>query len=320
MPKTIALLPIDLHRTRLGLPAVWSHKLAGRPILHHTLERLARIAELDAIVIVHPARQVAASLWQGFDVGKPILTHVTEEGLFDRWWARRTAARKASLTAWRGGLGGTTCYDELLPAKPLLHAMLQHEAQAALLVGGDWVLVDPQLSSKVLALHLQHPEAMSMTFCQAPPGLAGIAMSRKPLEQLADSDATIGQGLSYNPSRAQSDPIGRDVCIQVPGQVRSCAYRFIYDTPRSIALIQTLAGRLGDELEQADSLRVARETDALGPVTIRSLSSLPQQVTLELTPRRWWAGRLSPASCETGSGGHVDGTGGEGAGGNQPSA
>ena len=294
MPKTIALIPLDLQRSRLGLPALWSHQLAGQPILHHTLHRLARVVELDAIVLVHPARQAVALLWQGLKVGKPILTHVAEAGLFDRWWGRRTAARKVAPAAWRGGLGGAGCYDELLPAKPLLDAMDQHQAQAALLVGGDWVLVDPALSAKVLSLHLQHPEAMSMTFCQAPPGLSGIALSRKPLEQMVDSDATIGQGLSYNPSRAQSDPIGRDVCIQIPGHVRACAYRFIYDTPRSVALIQTLAGRLGDRLLSADASRVAKETQALGSGTIRSLSPLPSQVTIELTPHRLVDGPIIP--------------------------
>ncbi len=294
MPSTIALIPLDLHRTRLGLPAVWSHTLAGLPILHHTLTRLSRIRELDAIVIVHPSSQHVAPLWQGVSLHKPILTHTAEQGLFDRWWGRRTAARKATLAAWRGGLGGTTCYDELLPARPLLQAMQHHDAASALLVGGDWVFVDPELSSKVLALHLEHPDAMSMTFCQAPPGLSGIALSRKPLEQMADSDATIGQGLSYNPARPQADPIGRDVCIQVPGSVRSAAHRFIYDTPRAIALLQTVAGRLGDEVVQADALRVTQTANDLGAGTIRSLSSLPTQITLELTPRRSVNGLIVP--------------------------
>ncbi len=294
MPSTIALIPLDLQRSRLGLPSVWSHTLAGTPILHHTLRRLSRISAIDAIVIVHPPQPAIANLWQGLTLNKPVLTHIAEQGLFDRWWGRRTAARKQSLTAWRGGLGGATCYDELLPAKPLLQAMQHHDATAALLVGADWVLVDPELSSKVLALHLQHPDAMSMTFCQAPPGLSGIALSRKPLEQMADSDATIGQGLSYNPARPQSDPIGRDVCIQVPGSVRSCVHRFIYDTPRSIALLQTVVGRLGDDLPQADALRVTQTANDLGAGTIRALSPLPYQITLELTSRRAVNGPIVP--------------------------
>jgi hypothetical protein len=43
---------------------------------------------------------------------------------------------------------------------------------------------------------------------------------------------------------------------------------------------------LGDRLQQADALTVARAVDTLGSDVLEQTASLPQQVTIELTPRR----------------------------------
>lgn len=291
MPNIVALVPVDLHRCRLDLPSRVGRRLGDRAVLGHTIARLDSVNNIDAIVLVHPPGQNVLALLDGQRYDKKILTSVDPHGLRDAASPRRIAARKWCLTGWRGGLGGATCYDELLPAAALHAAMIEHHAESALVVGGDWCLVDPHYCQRVAALHLENPQALAMTFCQAPPGMAGIVAGRELMRQFAENHAGFGRLLAYNPARPQADPIGRDVCVQVDPMVRSCQRRFIYDTPRSAAMIDAIAAELGDDLPRVDAAavaRVARHVD--------QSDWLPQQVTLELTPDRPARGPLTPQS------------------------
>ncbi len=293
-PRVIALILTDTQTSRLGLTSLLEDRIRGRSVLEHTLARVAKISAVQKIVLVHPSGQRPLERLKDQTFSKPVETFEDPEGLTDAYHPMRRAARKWSLTAWRGGLGGATCYDELLPAGPLLAAMLKHKADAALLVGADWLLVDPGYCSQVIDLHLQHPEAMQMTFTQAPPGLAGIAVGRSLIEDLTQNHATFGTLLSYNPTKPQADPIGRDVCVQIPAAVRGCAQRFIYDTPASAAMIRWIAQELGDRLVDADAAETAQVVSRLDQTTADGFANLPQQVTLELTPRRHLTGPVTP--------------------------
>ena len=290
MTRAIAIIVTDLDQTRLGLPSRVGHNLAGCSVLEHTVGRIARVRSIAAIVVVHPVGQDPRTLVSRYEGRPPLCFCANPDRLLDSYQPMRRAARKWSLSAWRGGLAGATCYDELLPAAPLVMAMDQQQADAALLVGADWLLVDPMYCQQVLDQHLANPEAMAFTFTQAPPGLAGVAIARSLLSELAEKNGLIGQFLSYNPMAAQADPIGRDVCIQIDGEVRSCNRRFICDTPHSAALIDALANALGGQLPDADAKAIAnavREIDSESDGTNgNGHIGLNRQVTLELTPQR----------------------------------
>jgi len=290
MPDTIAIILADASTTRFGLPSMLSREVAGRNVLSHTVARARRVEGVRGIAIVHPAGQDVASLID--DVGDVTFVPIAE-GWTDRYQASRIAARKWSLTAWRGGLAGATCYDELLPAKPVLQAFDACSASAAVVLGGDWMLLDPAITGKVLSLHLQYPQAMPMTFCQAPPGLAGIAVSRTFIDELVKNpSSSVGQVLAYVPTHPQADPIGKDVCVQIPANVRNTSRRYICDKPRSAAMIDALASRLGDVFATADGSLIA---DTVRDIEAEATDTpLPQQVTLELTPRREVNGPIVP--------------------------
>ncbi|MEX0774999.1 MAG: SPASM domain-containing protein [Phycisphaeraceae bacterium] len=299
MPDVIALIPIDMERSRLGLLSLAARRLpavAGLPgatALEHTLRRVAMVEQVQALVVMHPAGQNPLAGIDATIGGKRVHGFAIEGDSADPDRAMRIAARKWSLTAWRGGVGGMTCYDELLPADPLVAAMQAHDAESALLVGGDWPLVDPQLCQAALALHREHAQAMQMTFTQAAPGLAGIAVGRALLETMAQKRGTFGHMLSYVPTHPQADPIGRDVCVQVAAEVRSCGRRLIYDTPRSAAMIDALAARLGHSFASADAGTIARAVMDMGAGCDAEPSPLPTQITLEITPRRAVTGPIT---------------------------
>lgn len=295
MANAVAVVPTNLCTGRLGLPSLVGRELGRGSILAQTLSRLSRVKPISAVVLVHPQDQDPQALLQGRQFEKPIHSFVDPGGLTDRYQAKRIAARKWALGAWRGGLGGATCYDELLPVQPWLEAMRHFQADAALIVGADWPLVDPGYCTQVLQLHLENPQAMQWTFTQAPPGLAGIAIGRDLLSQMADQpDATFGRLIGYNPLKPQADPIGRDVCVQVPAPVRSCTHRLVYDTPASASLIDWLVGQLKDGLATASAERIAETLAQLTPEAADGLARLPQQVTMELTTRRRVDGPVVP--------------------------
>ena len=153
MPRVIAIVLADLERSRLGLPSRLSEQLHGRTVLERTIERLACVDRLAAVSLVHPVGQDLRSILE-FPCAKPLSPCPDPRAGQDLYQGTRTSARKWALASWRGGLGGVTCFDELLPAQPLATAMDQHEAEAALILGGDWPLVDPGLCSKVIDRHL----------------------------------------------------------------------------------------------------------------------------------------------------------------------
>src|SRR5688572_19742140 len=140
MARVIAYIPTDLDHSRLGLPSLFARHVGGKSVLQRTIDRVARIKGVDKIVLAHPTGQDPRPL---LDSKQSVELLADAQSLRDPHWASRTAGRKWSLASWRGGLGGMTCYDELLPAAPILEALKTHNADAALLVGADWLLVDP---------------------------------------------------------------------------------------------------------------------------------------------------------------------------------
>ncbi len=295
--SSIALIPTDTQTSRLGLRAQMDDRIGDATVLEHTVRRAASIKRVEKIVLVHPPGQDPMSLLDPgkLKVTKPVVTHTAPGGLNDRNTPRWVTARQWAQPHWRGGLGGACSYDELLPPGPLADAMRAHEAESAIVVRGDWCLFDPVYADKQLDMLHQNVKAMKMIFTQAPPGLSGIAVSQAILDQLCEGSVGFGDVLAYNPVQPHIDPVGRDVNCPIPPQVRDTVERLIYDTPRSIAMIQAIAERLGDKTASASAEHVTQTCQAIreDEPSMR-YRWLPGLVTLELTPRREVAGPITP--------------------------
>ncbi|MEO0588273.1 MAG: hypothetical protein AAF078_11600, partial [Planctomycetota bacterium] len=297
-----ALVVARPKHTFLGLPARLDDTLGDRTVLAATLTRLAAAKQVDRIVVVHPASQPVDDLIAPVreSLGKPLDTFADPADLDDPAVKRWAVARSFALTSWRGGLGQASCYDELLPAGPLVAAMEQLNATSALLCGADWPLVDPALADAVIERHLSAPTDMKLCFTQAPPGLAPVAAHIDLLRQLATNDgAGIGPVLGYNPQHPALDPISKDVNVAASPRVRDTYRRFIADTPRTAhhlaAVVAQLVAQLGSAWLTASADAIA---DAAATVELNAQRAdpgrLPQQVTLELTPRRLPNGPITP--------------------------
>lgn len=294
--KNLAIIQVDLTRGRFGHAVSLLDELAGQSVLQHTIDRVSRIKGVDAIVLMHPADQTLAGVYDAPSDGPPITTAVQQTREQDDWLRGVIGSgRKWALTAWRGGIGGMTAYDELLPAYPFLQVLQAKNAESLVAVRGDWCLIDPALATKQLELHGSAPEAMKLTFTQAPPGISPLVVHHSVLREMADNNATVANLLCYNPKKPVIDPMGKDVNVQVPASVRMQYRRFIYDTPRAIEHLQTIAQQLGDALSQADAVAVtgaSRAVEAGEPW--RALDRLPQQINVELSPRRAVTGPIVP--------------------------
>ncbi len=268
--RVIAVIPLDVHRSATGLPPCHTTELAGRSALHHTLDRLARCEQLDRIVLLTNADPDTA----GHDA---VVQRV--ESVFDAQHPQRIAARKWSPSAWRGGLGGMTCYDELLSAANMRDAVLQQNAAAALIVGPDWPLVDPTWCDALIANFREAPQQHPCLFTAAPPGFVGMLLSREILTRLADDGGSIGAMLDYHPRHPQIDPAERHSCLQVEPALRDAPIRAIGDAPRWARLIEVAL--------QSDPRISAVDAAVLMHRHMRDEPyPLPQQVTIELNIAR----------------------------------
>lgn len=293
---SVAIILVDLACGRFGHSARLLDDLAGKTVLQHTIDRAARIEGIDGIVLLHPQEQSLDDCYRASDTGLPVTSQPMQTRKGDAWLGDLIGAgRKWSLTAWRGGIGGMTVYDELLPAYPLSQAVKRCGAESAVILRGDWCCIDPQLAGDQLERHRSAPEAMKLTFSQAPPGLSPLVIHHSALEEIAEHSATIANLLCYNPNKPTIDPVGKDVNLPIPATVRDQYRRFVFDTPRAIEQIRAVAKHLSSEFAKADAAAI---TNASRQIEIdqpwRQFERLPQQFNIELTPRRTVNGPIVP--------------------------
>jgi hypothetical protein len=294
-PRIAAVIYLDPDRSGLGTPRDLSRRfLLGENPLRLTLARLSRSTRLSGAVILSGDPDLARSLAGDPPPNLPL--HFLRAAPDHDRRAAIAAARLWSPAAWRGGLGGLTCYDELCDPADASRALAELTLEAAVLIGADWALVDPALIDATIDRYLERPDKYRVTFTQAPPGLAGCLVDRAILGELAQGIATAGvfaavAGLvGYVPVAPQLDPIGKSVCIAISPAVRDLNARCIPDSEPRRRLLEAALAPLGPRFLDATA-------DELAPLiaarAIGHAPALPQQVTIELCTGRLTSGRRS---------------------------
>lgn len=290
MPNIPVIVSANLQHTPLDTPSLQANTLAGRPVLHWTIHRARQIANARRILVVHPENQPVDQILDASDLSdhSDLKLHPYQT-TDDPYRPSRVAARKWSANHWRGGFAGSCVFDELLPASPLLEALNALRSDSALIIGGDWCMVDPALCDLVIERHLDHTQSHGMTFTQAPPGLCGFVIHRSLLEKLVEEPAaSIGSTITFRPSVARGDPIGTDVCVPIPPQVRNRPERWVYDSPLACDRIERLIRMQPQhwfDLSAVDALACVPPRHEQNP------TPPPTFVTLEITTRRTLRGQ-----------------------------
>lgn len=244
----------------------------GLNSLQLTLRRLARVQGVrSATIITDDANRARELLGRATPAGLRI--EIDEAALGERGWTHRTrrGARAFSPACWRGGLGNASIFDEILWPAATLRALRKADADAALLLGADWCLFDPNLATALIARYGEHPAANKFTFTQAAPGLAPAVVDRSVLEQIslqrpaAGSFASLGGLLGYVPTAPLADLIAKPQCVPVEVPTRDAGQRFIADATGCGAAI---ARGLRSDAATPEILAAARAAVPLGPALV----------------------------------------------------
>ncbi len=260
------------NRSRLNAP------LGSRTILAHTLRRLIQVEGLAGrSLFVAPRDQEAAQTalrGAGLEAQIELVAKDTAPRLRK---TLLTTARKWNLQSWRGGLLGTTWFDEFVDPEAAALALNHYKCDALLCLDGHQPLLDPAIATGMVAHLASHARQASFVFTQAPPGLAGIILTRQALEELLNLNIPVGLLLSYRPELSQADPINRPPCFQLPTPVIQTAGRFTGDTKRSLELLELGVRELGEEVDATTLCRWASQ------LRNTCTEPLPVEVELELT-------------------------------------
>ncbi|MHC4696701.1 MAG: radical SAM/SPASM domain-containing protein [Planctomycetota bacterium] len=274
--KVIAAIQADLKTSSIGTRSRLADEIEGVCILRRTVERVLLAKRVEAVYVLCPASQFerCASLLEGtaaevrhYDAGPP------------PWGPLTQSARKWSLDGWRGGIGGTTCFDEYTDCRLLSGLIKTVEAEHVLSVPPAAPLIDPQLADTMIEHREGAEEDLGVTFTQAPPGLSGVLLKAGFVHELAEKGVPLGWVFSYQPDNPRKDVIFQACCVEIPAELRHATGRLIGDTDRSV---QTLTELLHDHRDRKlpDLASIGRRLSERNSMPAHCL---PREVEVELT-------------------------------------
>ncbi len=276
--RTVAVVFADFVEAAPGGPSQLGTELAGQTILTRTLRRLVQVEGLTGrCLFVRPRdREQAARVLREAGLENQIELLPEDPGVRPRRQLICTA-RKWNLESWRSNPLGMTWFDEFVEPATVAHVLKRTACDAVFCFDGHQPLLDPAIATAMLATLNERPDECSIVFTQAPPGLAGIILQPRTVENLLDLTIPLGLLLSYRPELAQPDPITSPNCYHVAPEVMQTAGRFTGDTRRSRELIEAALRDLGENTSAEALCRWAAAPghDRAGP--------LPVEVELELT-------------------------------------
>jgi len=298
-PRVAAIVPVDPVRSGLGIERSLSEPIHGQPVLQATLMRLGASKKIESIILLAPRDFDVEAIIDRDAINRPVKIERCDGSPFGIERQAIAAARLWADTSWRGGIAGMSIYDEVLCPQAMHPIMLRHGLTAALLVAGDWPLIDVSEETGgdgLAGRYLEHPDKHNIVFTQAPPGLSGCIVSTSLMEELTQRTrlSTIGGLLVYQPHAPQPDPIARDANVQIPHQIRRSLIRASFDSPRQHCLLRrALEGRNIDRASAA-SIVAAIEEASSDPS-----GEAPRHVIVELTTRRPGRGVIGRHPCGT---------------------
>ncbi len=271
--QMIAAMQVNLETTPLGTRSRLADELRGVPILRRTVDRVCRVEGLTAVYVLTPPQQAdrcKAILSGTRAVVQPVSADPPP------WAALIRASRKWSLDGWRGGVGGSTVFDEYADCR-VLDGLLQHiQADAVLCLPPAAPLFDVKLATDMIAHRAANREEARLTFTQAVPGLAGIVLDAGLIREFAAASIPIGWAFSYKPDDPRRDLIFQPACMEIPAPLRFGMGRLIADTDRAERSLRML-------LEAAESPDLTTIGQWLVDRDETGVEDFPQEVELELT-------------------------------------
>jgi hypothetical protein len=278
MRSVAAMLWVDCDLGSLLTPRNLADTVAGTSILSDTLQRLEACDQVDRIILLTPHARRVAELLRTHRLLKPTEIVETSAPRVRERLAGVKAARIFQRHSWRGGINGLTIFDELFEPSTLLSTMQERDIDAAVLVGADWVALQPTLMDEVIERYRCDPVQNRLTFSQAAAGLCGCVVDRSIVADLATARgpwATIGAILGYHPHSPKNDPIAKDPCVKVPVAMRDLLLRCSWDDVNFRAIWSTCASA-------ASGAECAQQLDAAMKQLAQADQLIPESLDIEL--------------------------------------
>ena len=227
----------DFAETFLGGPSRLTTPLAGRAVLAHTLERLSRIDGVEhRCLVVRPRDEaVAREVLREFQSpcggrgdrspgreAESVELLAIDSGERPRRRLMRSA-RVWNLDGWRGTPMGSTWFDEFIEPFAVGRVLDHTGCDAVLGVDGHQAALDPAICTRMVAHQRANRDEAPYVFTQAPPGLAGIVLTRGATRQLLEERWPVGLLMSFRPEIPKIDPITKPPVFALAGA--DCADR-----------------------------------------------------------------------------------------------
>lgn len=270
--NVIAAIEVDLEVTPLGTRSRLHEPACGAPMLRRTAERIAQARHVSGVHVLCPEAQVSAC--RDLLHGTTAVVHPHTAGL-PPWRGLVRASRKWALDGLRGGIGGTTAFDEYTDARLLAALIQETPCDAVLSIPPAAPFIDPALADRMVE-HLQAVrDEARIVFMQTPPGVTGVLLESTLIAELHRSGTPIAWLFSYKPDAPQKDLALLSCCAEAPVELRHAAGRLIGDTDRAIAAIHDLA----NELAEPDAASIGRWLQSRD----FHAGALPHEIEIELT-------------------------------------
>lgn len=271
--KTIAVIQADLDTTPLTTRSRLADPIGGVPVLRRTVDRLGRAELIDGIYVLCPADQQPRchELLKGS--GAAVRGYEAEPPL---WSMLVQTARKWALDAWRGGIGGSTHFDEYTDFRLIKPVVEQEDAGAVLVVPPAAAVIDFELADAMIG-HLDTvDEKLRQVFTTAPPGVTGLLVDRELVCAMVEANMPVGTVFSYKPETPFRDLMLQPACLPIPQPLRYATGRLVADTDRSFETVRALL----EEQTDPDATSIGRWLLLRESTTI---NHLPREVEIELT-------------------------------------
>lgn len=270
--NVIAAIEVELEVTPLGTRSRLHEPVCGVPMLRRTAERIAQARHVSGVHVLCPEAQVSAC--RDLLHGTTAVVHPHTAGP-PPWRGLVRASRKWALDGLRGGIGGTTAFDEYTDARLLAALIQETPCDAVLSIPPAAPFIDPALADRMVE-HLQAVrDEARIVFMQTPPGVTGVLLESTLIAELHRSGTPIAWLFSYKPDAPQKDLALLSCCAEAPVELRHAAGRLIGDTDRAITAIHDLA----NELAEPDAASIGRWLQSRN---FRA-GSLPREIEVELT-------------------------------------
>ncbi len=288
--RIAAFVAVDPERSGLGAARTLDEPVAGGlNVLQLTLARLASASTISRIVLLTAHPELVAGLVGQPPSGATVDIRQTDGHPLGDRRALVGPARAFARDCWRGGLANATVWDEVYSAAPLAEAMLEHGADAAVILGADWCAIDPDLIDAVVTRYLEAPSRQPFVFSPTAPGLAPALLARELVAELArrEHDAPLLASLSgltgYLPASPVVDPIAKSFCVHPPLELRDAGARWIADSSTRLDRIRRAFHRSGSGSPRTPTPALLGDSGVNAP--------FPEFVELELCTGRLTSGR-----------------------------